>query len=1056
MGMNDWIGDNPPFPSPWLPENVEIPIGYRLFTHYHPYVCEMIQQVRVHGVPGLLDPAEDSGLGGALLRCQQALREPVGGPDDEYDPSERFLRPFPKEDFDFSATGAYSIYNWELFVYAPLFIACRLIEEAKFPEAREWLHYMFDPTQGETIEGDCINVWKVKPFKEEAAEETIQALLDALSYVGNDPELEAKREEVLAEVEAWKDRPFDPHYIARMRPQAYQRAVFMKYLDMLIAWGDHLFRQDSIESNNEATQLYILAYQLLGRRPVEVDGREIEDKTYAEAGPLDAFSNFFVDVENTALGQNLGVDQIGKDTMLAGNILAAPEPYQPPPQPPLTILSIEVTPGGDQVPYFCIPPNRKLLGYWDTVDDRLFKLRNCLNIEGVFRQLPLFQPPIDPALIAAALAQGVDLGSAIAGINSPIPHYRFSFMLQVAKELVGEVRSLGTALLSALERKDAEALATLQAGQQTTLLKRIEQVRQRQIEEAKEAREAAEFAAAAATTRREYYSSRERMNALEILSDVATVASLVSQGAAGALTAASIATILIPQFEVGVSGAAATPRASFQLGGQQISQMLSGGASLSSNLAGILSGTSGLLDKQANYTRRKEEWDFQAELAGVDLQGANKQIAAARVREAIATLELDNHKLQIQQSEEIEEFYRDKFTNEELYNFLAGELSGLYFEAYNLAVDVARRVERCYRFELAAPQASFVEFGHWDNRRKGLLAGDRLMADLRRMETSFLEKNGREYELRKRVSLSELDPVALQTLKDTGEAVVTLPDWLFNLDHPGHYMRRIRFLGVTVPAVTGPFSTVPVTVQYQRGDLVTDPITPTPVTDISSTVESLATSTGDDDTGMHETSVRDERYLPFERKALDNSMWTITLPKDVRPFDYRTISDLVLDIRYTARDGGATLALARQTELQGLLGEVAGNLHHAISIRGRFPDAFKAFATAQNPDNALAAFTLTEDDFPHLPIAGSVLFREVTVFLWRESDAAAIPSVDMTRPVGGPDNFMLPAGRMQKSGPIDMGGDETVGPWSITIPGGFQPSDPAVEDLVLVFKYRIG
>ena len=44
----------------------------------------------------------------------------------------------------------------------------------------------------------------------------------------------------------------------------------MKYLDNLIAWGDYLFRQDSMESINEATQLYVLAAEILGPRPKKV------------------------------------------------------------------------------------------------------------------------------------------------------------------------------------------------------------------------------------------------------------------------------------------------------------------------------------------------------------------------------------------------------------------------------------------------------------------------------------------------------------------------------------------------------------------------------------------------------------------------------------------------------------------------------------------------------------------------------------------------------------------------------------------------------------------
>src|SRR5215470_20453215 len=71
--------------------------------------------------------------------------------------------------------------------------------------------------------------------------------------------------------------------------------------------------------------------------------------------------------------------------------------------------------------YFCIPENDVLLGYWDTVADRLFKVRNCMNIEATVRQLPLFAPPIDPALLVRAAAQGVDLSSVLSDINAPLP-----------------------------------------------------------------------------------------------------------------------------------------------------------------------------------------------------------------------------------------------------------------------------------------------------------------------------------------------------------------------------------------------------------------------------------------------------------------------------------------------------------------------------------------------------------------------------------------------------------------------------------------------------------
>ena len=95
--------------------------------------------------------------------------------------------------------------------------------------------------------------------------------------------------------------------------------------------------------------------------------------------------------------------------------------------------------------YFCIPKNDKLLGYWDTVADRLFKIRNCMNIEGVVRQLALFDPPLDPGMLVKAAAAGIDIGSILSGLNQPIGPVRSLLLIQKALELCAEVRGLGAA-----------------------------------------------------------------------------------------------------------------------------------------------------------------------------------------------------------------------------------------------------------------------------------------------------------------------------------------------------------------------------------------------------------------------------------------------------------------------------------------------------------------------------------------------------------------------------------------------------------------------------------
>src|SRR5207248_1760111 len=137
--------------------------------------------------------------------------------------------------------------------------------------------------------------------------------------------------------------------------------------------------------------------------------------------------------------------------------------------------------------YFCIPRNDKMLGYWDTVADRLFKIRHCMNIEGIVRPLALFDPPLDPGMLVKAAAAGIDIGSIVSGLNQPIGPVRCLTLIQKALELCGEVRSLGGALLSALEKGDGEQLALLRQSHEIKLQQLSQDVRFLQWKSAQEA-----------------------------------------------------------------------------------------------------------------------------------------------------------------------------------------------------------------------------------------------------------------------------------------------------------------------------------------------------------------------------------------------------------------------------------------------------------------------------------------------------------------------------------------------------------------------------------------
>ena len=74
-------------------------------------------------------------------------------------------------------------------------------------------------------------------------------------------------------------------------------------------------------------------------------------------------------------------------------------------------------------------------------------------------------------------------------------------------------------------------------------------------------------------------------------------------------------------------------------------------------------------------------------------------------------------------------------------------------------------------------------------------------------------------------------------------------------------------------------------------------------TDYPGGVEKIVTSSAQNDDNLFELRLDDERYLPFENAGAI-STWRLSLNNVVPQCDYSTIGDVVLHLRYTARDGG--------------------------------------------------------------------------------------------------------------------------------------------------------
>jgi hypothetical protein len=883
---------------------------FQVSVFYHPAVCEFLAALNDGGVDGLLTLDEQTFLPG-----QQTTAD---GFFDTYKPDYTLIdSPRPHEDVDFDRSGPYAQYNWELFFYAPMLIATRLATNLKFDDAFRWFHRVFDPTSGGLPDSGVERCWKVLPFYNEAKSPSqlalpIQKLLALLDET--DPKNLTTRLALAQEIAAWRDNPFNPHLLARLRPIAYQKNVFMRYIDALLAAGDMALGANTRESIRLATLYYVLASRILGPLPPQVPRQQ--------GGAALTFRDLLARLDDfSAAVENLLPPSVGGTAPAPG---AAPLPFF-------------------TCKYFCVPPNAKLLAYWDTVGDRLFKVRHCMNIEGQVEQLPLFAPRIEPGLLVQAVARGIDLKTALSDLEDvPLPYYRFGVLQQKAVELCNDVKALGAAVLAAYERSDAEQLALLRSSQEVALLNAVRDLRRRQLDEANATLQGLNRYQELVTARRDFYQKTlQYMNAREQQHLERMGAAQLFQTVAGALETVGSILHAIPNFDIGLSGFAASPVFTSTWGGANLGQALAATARCISLLGQQASFEGMMAQTMAGYDRRQEEWTFQGQQADKELAQVAQQIAAAQARVDIAQAELDNHDLQIENAKDVDSLLHSKFTNQELFQWMYAQAGTAYKGAYQLAYDMARRAERAFQYERADFDKTYINRLYWDNLRQGLLAGEGLLYDLRRMEADYLADNRREFEITKHISLAQLDPVAFLMLRETGQAFVNVPESIFDRDYAGHFHRRIKWLSLTLPCVTGPYTGVNCTLTLLKHSVRINPeVTTTgyarksdPNTgegsddprfadlykdlrfhDRVAADQAIATSHGQNDTGLFELDFRDERYLPFEGAGVI-SQWHLELRPEANRFDLATLTDVIFHLRYTARDGGNDLKKQVLTEV---------------------------------------------------------------------------------------------------------------------------------------------
>ncbi|WP_154724325.1 neuraminidase-like domain-containing protein [Thiothrix nivea] len=818
-----------------------------------------------------------------------------------------------------------AIYNWEVDFHAPMLVVERLLESQQYEQALNMCHYVLNPfADGE----DRARFWQFVPFMQVNPERVLERLFFSLQAGQPD-----------TAITEWRNNPFQPHVVARSRPAAYMKWVAMKYIQILIAWGDHLFQQDTIETINQASQLYILASHAYGSKGQRIPkrGRTKPQTYFSLIDRWDAFSNAMVELE------------------LAFPFSNQPDAYDDGHDAAVALTNIF---GSASALYFCIPDNPELTKLRETIDDRLFKIRHCQNIEGVFRKLPLFEPPIDPALLVQAAAQGLSIASVLSDLNAPMPNYRFPYLLQRAMEMCNEVKALGAAFLSAKEKGEGEALSQLRAVQERVMTQRLLDTRKLQLEEAEKSLESLRQSRTGSVYRLRHYLQLIGEDIAKIPGEGDDFTELQNSQLVpvdeGGLKLISFEKEELDQAnaaqdrqrEIGVVETLASilhaiPVASgdakpFGIGaGVAIHGQMFGNATqavargLQVRASDISFGSSNA-GKKGGLTRVLQDRIMQANSAGYELMNIDKQITTQQIRLAMAQWELETQQKQIDHAQEIEDFLQNKYTNRELYAWMEAQVRNIYYQAYTLAYELAKRAESAFCFERGLATSDFVRAGYWEAGRDGLFAGENLYLALKQMERAYQERKGHDFEVTKTVSLRQLNPFAFLTLRETGVCEFTLPEVLFDLDYPGHFRRQIKSVALSIPCIVGPYTNLNCTLRllehkYRIKSLAQsadDYLEKVESDDRFQTVRvpisSIAASSAQGDSGVFELSFRDERYLPFEGAGVI-SKWRLELPSTIRQFDYSSISDVVMQVRYVASDGGDKLkGIASQAALKYL------------------------------------------------------------------------------------------------------------------------------------------
>jgi hypothetical protein len=546
--------------------------------------------------------------------------------------------------------------------------------------------------------------------------------------------------------------------------------------------------------------------------------------------------------------------------------------------------------------YFCVPANPVLKSLRSHIDLNLYKIRHCMNIAGMSRQLEPYAAPttLDSGLPAIGPSGAISLP---ASPSFQPTLYRYSTLIERAKQLVQLAAQIEGSMLTALEQLATEQYALIKARQDVQLAYAGVQLQTLRVQDAMDGVILSQLQKQRAEIVTHHYQNLLNKGISEHEQDQID---LLNQSAALSQASAAV-------------NAAAAIQAGFSLEGSFLKSG-SGATALVASSLGALAGAFGsqaqAAGAMAGFERRTEDWQLQAALGHQDERIGAQQLAIAQDQVRVAGQELTIAQMTADNASAIADYLANKFTNAELFQWMSQILQGVYSFFLQQATVMASLAQNQLSFQRQQVTPAFIQSDYWrvqssgnqnanSQDRMGLTGSARLLQDIYQLDQYAFQTDQRKLQLTKNISLASLAPFEFQQLRETGVIRFATPMELFDRDFPGHYLRLIRQVRVTVVALVPPPQGIRATLTSSGLSRVVIDGMPPQTTVIRRQPESIALSAPVNSTGLFELQPSDGMLFPFEGTGVDTA-WEFRMPRAANPFDFASLADVLISVDYSA------------------------------------------------------------------------------------------------------------------------------------------------------------